>query len=164
MTKDDLLETWVDSDYGADISKRSMKGIVAKFAGGPFSWTASLNKTVSLSTAEAEVAAALQAGKDAIHLKNLLAFIGLPQGTILLREDNQACAAQIKGGLKHVRKAKHYAIWLHWLQQQVVERNFDFCYCPTQFQLADAFTKNLAAGSEPGHFHFFRDQLVQKLS
>ena len=164
LTKDDLLETWVDSDYGADISKRSMKGIVAKFAGGPVSWTASLNKTVSLSTAEAEVAAALQAGKDVIHLKNLLAFIGLPQGTILLREDNQACAAQIKGGLKHVRKAKHYAIWLHWLQQQVVERNFDFCYCPTQFQLADAFTKNLAAGSEPGHFHFFRDQLVQKLS
>ena len=57
-----------------------------------------------------------------------------------------------------------YAIWLHWLQQQIVERTFDFEYCPTQFQLADAFTKNLAAGSEPGHFHFFRDQLVQKLS
>ena len=89
LTKDDLLETWVDSDYGADVSKRSMKGIVAKFAGGPVSWTASLNKTVSLSTAEAEVAAALRAGKDVIHLKNLLAFIGLPQGTILLREETR---------------------------------------------------------------------------
>ena len=80
LTKDDLLETWVDSDYGADVSKRSMKGIVAKFAGGPVSWTASLNKTVSLSTAEAEVAAALQAGKDAIHLKTYWPLLGSPKG------------------------------------------------------------------------------------
>ena len=93
-----------------------MKGIVIKLANAPVSWTSTLNKTVSTSTAESEVMAAFQAAKDAIHLKNMMSFLGLPQQTINLKEDNTACMAQINGGLKYVRRAKHYMVHLHFLQ------------------------------------------------
>ena len=160
-TDQNHLDTFVDSDYAADISRRSMKGIVIKLANAPVSWTSTLNKTVSTSTAESEVMAAFQAAKDAIHLKNMMSFLGLPQQTINLKEDNTACMAQINGGLKYVRRAKHYMVHLHFLQRQVLDKVVKFEYCASKAQLADAFTKNLPAGDEPGHFHYFAKQLVQ---
>ena len=155
------LDTFVDSDYAADVSRRSMKGVLVMFGGAPVMWSSSLNKIVSTSTAESEVLAAAQAAKDAIHLQNLLSFLGYPRRTIVLKEDNSAAIAQVEGGLKYVRKAKHYSVWLHFLQQKVLDKVISFEYTPTKLQLADVMTKNLPGGSEPGHFHYFADQIVK---
>tara|TARA_B100000941_G_scaffold277123_1_gene240352 strand:- start:92 stop:577 length:486 start_codon:yes stop_codon:yes gene_type:complete len=138
-----------------------MKGVLVMFGGAPVMWSSSLNKIVSTSTAESEVLAAAQAAKDAIHLQNLLSFLGYPRRTIVLKEDNSAAIAQVEGGLKYVRKAKHYSVWLHFLQQKVLDKVISFEYTPTKLQLADVMTKNLPGGSEPGHFHYFADQIVK---
>lgn len=161
QTPNNHLQTFVDSDYAADVSRRSMKGVIVLFGGGPVMWSSSLNKVVSMSTAEAEVLAAVQATKDSLHLKGLLTFLGMPVKSITLFEDNQACIAQCEGGLKHVRRAKHYAVWLHFLQYHVMQKNVKFLYTPTFLQLADLLTKNLPPGKEPGQFEYFASQLVR---
>ena len=87
--------------------------------------------------------AAVSAAKEAIHLKLLLLKeleIDSDSDYIVVEEDNQACIAQVKGGLRHIRKAKHYSSALRFLQKLVVDKEIQFNYCETNKQLADIFT------------------------
>jgi hypothetical protein len=153
-----LLQTFTDSDYAADVSRRSTMGSVVMMNGGPISWSSVLGKTVALSTCEAEVNAAVAAAKDALHLQRMLVDLGYsqPSTTIQIAEDNSACIAQAESGLRHVRKAKHYEVRLRFLQQLVVDRDVEFVYCPTDLMLADFFTKPL----DSEKFKRFRDYMM----
>jgi hypothetical protein len=101
------LQVFCDSDYAADISRRSLMGMVVMLNGGPISWLSTLGKTVCTSTAEAEVSAAVAAAKEAVHLKRMLIDLDLMKddSPILIAEDNAACIAQCEAGLRHVRNA-----------------------------------------------------------
>ena len=126
------LDTFADSDYAADETRRSTHGSVTMLNGGPISWSSVLGKTVATSTCEAEVNAAVAAVKDALHLKRLLIELKLTdEFPLRILEDNSACIAQANAGLRHVRNAKHYEVKLRFLQQQVVDKEVEFEYCPT---------------------------------
>lgn len=138
------LQTFADSDYAADETRRSTYGNVVMMNGGPISWTSTLGKTVATSTCEAEVNAAVNAVKDAVHINKILYDLKLTEKRPLtIKEDNSACIAQANSGIRHVRNAKHYEIRLRFLQQKVVDKEVEFEYCPTEHQLADVFTKPL---------------------
>lgn len=64
-----ILQTFMDSDYASDVSRRSTMGSVVMMNGGPISWKSVLGKTVATSTYEAEVNEAVTAVKDPIHIK-----------------------------------------------------------------------------------------------
>jgi hypothetical protein len=152
------LQVFCDSDYAADISRRSLMGNVVMLNGGPISWTSVLGKTVCTSTAEAEVSAAVTAAKEAVHLKRMLIDLDFMDDSspILIAEDNAACIAQAEAGLRHVRNAKHYEVRLRFLQQLVVDKEVEFRYCPTDRMIADFLTKPLDASK----FVYFRDQIM----
>ena len=152
-----LLQTFADSDYAADDTKRSTMGIVTMMNGGPISWASILGKTVCTSTCEAEVNAAVVATKDALHIAQLLRDLGYITNDkpLQIAEDNAACIAQAKSGIRHVRTAKHYQVKLRFLQQHVVDRTVEFIYCPTDYQLSDAMTKPLIDAK----FRYFRNVL-----
>ena len=151
------LQTFADSDYAADDTKRSTMGIVVMMNGGPISWASVLGKTVATSTCEAEVNAAVVAAKDAMHLSQMLLDLGITdtKRPLQIGEDNSACISQAKSGIRHVRNAKHYQVKLRFLQQLAVDKDVDFVYCPTDQQLADFFTKPLVDGK----FTYFRDYI-----
>ena len=152
------LQTFSDSDYAADSTRRSTMGYIVMMNGGPISWSSVLGKTVALSTCEAEVNAAVNATKEALHLHRMLVDLGYadPNHTIQIAEDNSACIAQAQAGLSNVRKAKHYEVKLRFLQQLVVDRDVEFVYCPTDVMVADFFTKPLNSDK----FRRFRDYIV----
>ena len=138
------LQTFADSDYAADETRRSTMGSVIMMNGGPISWSSVLGKTVAMSTCEAEVNAAVVAAKDALHLRQMLMDLGYADAAPLrIGEDNAACIAQAESGIRHVRKAKHYEVRLRFLQQLVVDNQVEFTYTPSELQLADFFTKPL---------------------
>ena len=152
-----LLQTFADSDYAADETRRSTMGYVIMLNGGPIMWSSVLGKTVAMSTCEAEVNAAVSASKDALHLNRMLAELGYSNGKPLqIAEDNAACIAQAETGLRHVRNARHYAVRLRFLQELVVNKEVAFKYCPTNYQLADTFTKSL----DKDKFVQFRDAIL----
>ena len=140
-----LLQTFADSDYAGDETKRSTSGIVILMNGGPIAWSSTMGKTVATSTCEAEIHAAVVAVKDAIHIKQMLKDLKLypDDRPLAIAEDNSAAIAQANSGIKHVRNAKHYEIRLRFLQQKVVDKEVEFRYCPTEHQIADFFTKPL---------------------
>ena len=141
------LQTFTDSDYAGDSTRRSTMGNVIMLNGGPIAWSSILGKTVATSTCEAEVNAAVVSVKEAIHFRRMLCDLGLMSEEIPLQiaEDNSACIAQAEAGLRHVRNAKHYEVKLHFLQSAVVDKVVEFVYCPTDQMLADFFTKPLEA-------------------
>ena len=151
------LQTFADSDYAADETRRSTMGSVIMMNGGPISWSSVLGKTVAMSTCEAEVNAAVVAAKDALHLKQMLMDLGYADAApIRIGEDNAACIAQAESGIRHVRKAKHYEVRLRFLQQLVVDKQVEFTYTPSELQLADFFTKPL----DSTKFIQFRDFIM----
>ena len=75
---------------------------------------------------------------------------------ILIKEDNTACIAQAKGGLRFIRKAKHYDIALRFIQKLAVDGEVDFEYTEIKEQLADLFTKAL----DEEKFNYFADQIM----
>ena len=109
-----------------------------------------------MSTAEAEIMAAVSAAKESIHLKLLLGELGVKHDKILIKEDNTACIAQAKGGLRFIRKAKHYDIALRFIQKLTVDGEVDFEYTETKEQLADLFTKAL----DEEKFKYFAEKLM----
>ena len=100
--------------------------------------------------------AAVAASKEAVHLKLLLGELGVNHEKLIIEEDNTACISQVKGGLRFIRKAKHYQVALRFIQKLQVDGEVDFNYCQTDEQIADLFTKALA---EPKFIHF-RDKVM----
>jgi len=138
-----LLQTFSDSDYAADDTKRRTMGTVTMMNGGPISsWASILGKAVSTSTCEAEANAAVAATKGALHIAQLLRDLSYTTNDrpLQIAEDNAECIAQAKSGIRHVRNAKHYQVKLRFPQQHVVDRTAEFVYCPTEYQLSDAMT------------------------
>ena len=152
------MKIFTDSDYAADESKRSTQGTITFMNGGPIAWSSVLGKTICLSTCEAEVMAAVAASKEAVHIKLLLGELGINHEKITIEEDNTACISQVKGGLRFIRKAKHYQVALRFIQKLQVDGEVDFNYCQTDEQIADLFTKALA---EP-KFIYFRDKVMYR--
>ena len=68
-----IFKIFADSAYADDVSRKSTFGNVTFLNGGPISWQSTLAKTVALSTAEAEINSAVEAAKQALHLKLMLA-------------------------------------------------------------------------------------------
>ena len=110
-------------------------------AGGPVSWQSKTQKSVALSTAEAEYMALSDASKEAVHLKALLASIGYGQEEpIVIFEDNQAAQKIAENPVLHDR-TKHIDIRYHFVRELVENLTIDVVYINTKEMIADLLTK-----------------------
>ena len=86
------LEGFADSNWGNSVSLHSTTGLMARSNKCIMHWRSKLQKTISLSTAEAEYYAASETAIEGIYLRNLLENMGFPQGPDTpVYEDNTAC-------------------------------------------------------------------------
>ena len=140
------FRVFADSDFAGDLeTRKSTSGIIILLNGGPIAWSSQLGKAVATSTCEAEINAATEACKDAVHIHGVLCDLGVRDRTrtIQIEEDNSAAKAQVEGGIRFVRNAKHYGLKLALLQELTVDKVVSWNYCPTRDQLADLLTKSL---------------------
>jgi len=112
------------------------------------SWGSTLQKTVALSTAEAEYMAAASLVKEALWLQELqrdLLLGGSPAAanmSTLLFTDNHAALALLRNPIV-TQRAKHITVLYHFAREKVQSGEVEFLYCPTELMLADLFTKQL---------------------
>ncbi|KAL2887328.1 Copia protein [Ceratocystis lukuohia] len=125
-----LIE-YPDADYANSKDRKSVSGMVFALAGGPIKWKAQKQRSVAISTTEAELRA-----------------------NTLIYGDNQA-AIKIANNLGASDKTKHIDIQHHavkdWIQQGKVKLE----YVATEDMLADGFTKPL----NNVKFNKFRSQM-----
>ena len=131
-----------DSDWGGDPdTRRSTSGYVFLIGGGAFSWCSKRQGGSALSSCEAEYYAAAQAAMEVAWQRSFLQEIGLKQQeAIIIGSDSQSALNLIDNPVYHER-SKHIGIKVHYVREQVLKKEVEFIYVPTEYQVADALTK-----------------------
>ena len=137
---------YADADWANGKSDRkSVSGWVAKINGDPVSWASKKQRTVALSTCEAELYAEAAAIQEVLWLRGLLTELGLrPQMSSVVHGDNQSAIAVSQNGIKGER-TKHVDVKYHFITETVQQGAVKLQWVPTTQQQADIFTKALAA-------------------
>lgn len=132
-----------DSNWGADgDDRRSTSGYVFTVSGGPVSWTSRVQKTVALSSVEAEYMALSTATQEALHIKQLLESVEINVNGVVLYCDNQG-AIKLAANAQYHPRTKHIDIRYHFIRQYVDSGVILLKWVDTKAMLADQFTKPL---------------------
>ena len=87
--------------------------------------------------------AASAATREAVWLRQLLEDLGFPQArATVIKADNQGCIALSQNPVAHSH-AKYIDIRHHFIRERVANSKVKLNFCPTQYMLADIFTKAL---------------------
>lgn len=142
-TNENLLG-YVDADWGScAIDRRSYTGSAFILAGGAITWESHKQRTVALSSTEAEYLGLTDAAKEAVYLTNFLkelGFEGLTDTT--LYNDNQGAGELARNPVYHAR-SKHIEIRQHFIREVLNNYSMKLEYLPTEEMLADILTKQL---------------------
>lgn len=140
------LVGYTDADFARDIdTRRSTTGYVFLANSSAITWRSHRQKTVALSTTEAECMAACEGAKEAIWLRQLLTDIGYPQTSpTILNVDNQG-AIRLIGNPELHHSTKHIDIRLKFIRELKKNKTIDIIFVNTDMQYADIFTKPLTA-------------------
>ncbi|KAL9266778.1 Retrovirus-related Pol polyprotein from transposon TNT 1-94-like protein, partial [Drosera capensis] len=113
---DVVLEGYSDADLGGcSDTRKSTTGFVFTVGGTTVSWMSRLQKSVALSTTEAEYMALSEAGKEMIWLKNLLEELGRKQDDSVLYSNSQSAIHLAKNPVFHA-KTKHIQLRYHFIR------------------------------------------------
>lgn len=134
-----------DSDWGGDLeTRKSTSGYVFQLANGPVSWCSKRQKTVALSSCEAEYMALTETTKEAVWMRGLLQELGLKGfNSVAIRMDNQGAMALAKNPEFHAR-TKHIDIRHHYIREVESRGLIHLNYVPTADMAADGLTKPLS--------------------
>jgi hypothetical protein len=136
---------YCDADWGASIDdRRSVSGTLFNVAGGAVTWQAQRQKSVALSTVEAEYMASCQAAKDAVWLRAFLVGLGLiASAPTNILCDSQGAMALAKNP-EHHQRSKHIDLRYHFVREQVAGGAITLVYTSTSEMAADQLTKPLS--------------------
>jgi transposase InsO family protein/ribonuclease HI len=138
------LVGYCDADHASDIdTRRSITGYIFFFGAAAISWVSRMQPTVAQSSTEAEYMALTEALNEAIHLRQLLSDLRLPQPeATTIFEDNEG-AIKLASNPIHHRRTKHIDVKYHLIRDHVNWRTIKLVYINTKKQLADALTKGV---------------------
>ena len=148
---------YVDSDWAGDsLTRKSISGIAFLLAGAAIVYKTLHQKSVALSSTEAEFYALAEAGKIALYIRSILNEIGIDQQHATpIFEDNQGCLfmAEARKPTKKTRhiEIRHYAI-LDWIEQDLITLK----KIHTSDNAADTLNKTLSGTM----FHRHNDTLM----
>lgn len=139
-----LFVTYSDADHGGcKDSGKSTGGYLTCVAGGAVGWSSKLQGIVTLSSTEAEYIAAVEAGKEALWMRNILREFGYPtHSAVTLFIDNQSAISVAKNPEHHGRM-KHLDIRWYWLRDNVESGLLKPVHLSTNDNVADILTKGL---------------------
>ncbi|KAG6590647.1 Gag-Pol polyprotein [Phytophthora cinnamomi] len=142
-----LSQFAADPYWAGDIeSRRSTSGYAFMMNGGCISWRSKKQRTVALSSTEAEYMALSEATQEAVWLKVFLRELGemASDEAIKIYEDNQGSIALAKNPEFH-KRTKHIDIRYHFVREKVEDGQVVLEYCSTKDMLADIMTKAITS-------------------
>lgn len=136
------LRGYSDADYAGDtITRRSTSGFIFMMGEGIVAWCSQRQKSVALSTTEAEYIALSQSIQELTWLTLLISDLLEAQGdTPVLYADNQSAIKLVKNPEYH-KRTKHIDVRYHYIREKFSEGMFSLEYVPSKEQLADILTK-----------------------
>ena len=137
------LQVFSDSDFaGCKKTGRSTTGIVAMYGGGAVSWKSQLQRTIALSTTEAEIMAASEAAKELIWLNTIIQETLRIVRKPTLYIDNASAIKLAKNPEFHAR-SKHINVRFLFVREKFSENVLCIEHIEGKNQPADICTKAL---------------------
>src|ERR1700678_911615 len=130
-----------DADWASDASDRKSISVYSfYFEGSLVSWSAVKQKSIALSSTEAEYYAMTHAFKEAFWLRSFLAVLKFPvPRPFPILSDNQA-ACSLLNSLAISARSKHIDIQHHFICSHVQDGSFLTIWIPTCDMPANIFT------------------------
>lgn len=139
------IEIFADADWAGDTTDRkSYTGLLVTYGDCVIAWESRKQKTVSLSSTEAEYLSISDATKEVMFLCNLLKEINNCQKTIIIYNDNQS-AQKIVRNCQHHNRTKHIDVRHHFIRDALEKGIIDIKYKPTDSMIADILMKSLSS-------------------
>jgi len=142
-----LIKAYSDSDWGnCTDSRRSTTGYITTLGDNIISWCVTLQKSVALSSTEAEYMAITDCSKETIYLQNTITDLNkalkleIPINIPVIMEDNTG-AIKLSHNAEFHKRTKHIDIKYHFIRELVENNKIRIIYINTKNQLADPLTK-----------------------
>ena len=136
-----------DADWASDKnSRRSQSGWVVYLSGNPVVFGSTQQKSVALSTTEAELMALSVCVRDMLSLKQLLDDVVTIPLPMVCYCDNMGTVQMMNNGSRSSR-SKHIDIRYFFVREKIVEGVIKLVHVPSKENPADMFTKPLPAVS-----------------
>ena len=144
-----------DSDWASDPAmRRSQTGFFLKLAGGLISWTSRAQKTVALSSTEAEYMALSDCSRQVVWMHTLLGELGYYLKPVPICGDNQG-SIFIASNPVTEKRSKHIDIRFHFIREVIQKKFAELYFIDGENNPADMLTKNLGRIK----FQKFRDMI-----
>jgi hypothetical protein len=158
---DIYITGYTDADWGGDkIGGVSTSGYCVYINNNLISWNTMKQKSVALSTAEAELMGVTEIETEMLWLIQLLTEMKYNViDPMIIYCDNQGTVALIHNDVSHAR-TKHIKIRHFHVRNEVREKRIDVRWVSSQEQTADIFTKSLNFQQ----FNIHRSKLVYELN
>ncbi|GJQ91440.1 retrovirus-related pol polyprotein from transposon TNT 1-94 [Tanacetum coccineum] len=137
------LKGYSDSDYaGCNMDRKSTSGACQLLGGKLVCWSAKKQQSVAMSSAEAEYVAAAGCCANILWMKSQLTDYDIIYEKVPIFCDNTSAIAISNNPVLHSR-TKHIDIRYHFIRDHILKGDIELHFIPTQYQLADIFTKPL---------------------
>jgi hypothetical protein len=137
------ISACTDSDWASDPTQRqSQSGYFVRMAKGLISWTSRAQKTIALSSTEAEYMALSDCSRQVVWMHTLLGELGYDLKAIPICGDNQG-SIFIASNPVTEKRSKHIDIRYHYIREVINDGRVVVYFIPGDDNPADLLTKNL---------------------
>ncbi|KAL8135932.1 hypothetical protein AgCh_010520 [Apium graveolens] len=137
------LVGYSDADYaGCQTDRNSTSGVCTYLGQSLVSWQSKKQTSVTLSTAEGEYLAAGSCCSQILWMIQTLRDFGIKRSKVPIYCDNTSTINISKNLVNHSR-TKHIDVRHHFLRDNSTKGKIELVFVPTEYQLADIFTKPL---------------------
>jgi hypothetical protein len=138
------IVVYTDSDWAGDkVTRISVTGFIIFLLGVPIFWKSKGQKSVSLSSSEAEYYALSESAKEIKFIAQILLTMGIPvRLPIVVRVDNVG-AIFMSENTSAGSRTKHIDIRYHFVREFVENKFIKIIFVRTSENVSDGFTKNV---------------------
>jgi hypothetical protein len=147
---------YTDSDYGGDKESRiSVTGYIIYLLGVPICWKSKSQRSVSLSSSEAEFISLSEGAKEIKFIVQVLMTMGIEvELPVIVRVDNVG-AIFMAENVTTTGRTKHVDIRYHYVREFVEDGFVKIIFVRTAENYADQFTKNVTGDIYDAHVKSF---------
>jgi hypothetical protein len=138
------LKAYSDSDFAGDTeTRKSVSGFIIYLCGAAISWRSKGQKSVSLSSTEAEYMAISEVAMEILYIVGILKFLGVKLSYPIEVNVDNIGAVYLSKNATTSNRTKHIDTRYHFVREYIEDGIVKVVFVRSEANDADIFTKNL---------------------